>query len=125
MEVWMIYVLLVVGVGIVASMALLYAVSRFLEKREPYKSFLRLSTLQKVRFFRSLVSSSGLPRRVKVLPLILAIYLVSPVDLIPDFVPVLGYVDDVGIILATLALIIRWTPNELIIKLLERTQESD
>lgn len=33
------------------------------------------------------------------------IYLVAPVDVLPDFIPGLGYLDDAGVIVACLALI--------------------
>ena len=37
----------------------------------------------------------------------------SPIDLIPDFVPVLGYVDDLIIVPAGMALVIRLIPPEI------------
>ncbi|MDR6628396.1 uncharacterized membrane protein YkvA (DUF1232 family) [Acinetobacter lwoffii] len=38
------------------------------------------------------------PNSVKFLALIIAAYAFSPIDLIPDFIPVLGYLDDIIIV---------------------------
>ena len=92
----------------------LYAISRKLENREPYGSFIRLRTRQKVRFFRLLISDKRVPFRVKALPFLLIPYLAMPFDIIPDFIPVLGYVDDVAIVLGMFALVIRLTPRAII-----------
>lgn len=40
-------------------------------------------------------------------------YALSPIDLIPDFVPVLGYLDDVLLLPALVALTIRCIPKEV------------
>ena len=40
-------------------------------------------------------------------------YALSPIDLIPDFVPVLGYVDDLVIVPAGIALVVRLIPPEI------------
>ena len=42
-----------------------------------------------------------------------AAYALSPVDLIPDFIPVLGYLDDVILLPALIALTIRAIPKEI------------
>ena len=47
-----------------------------------------------VRLVRRLVADRSIPRRTRWLVWILLAYLVSPVDLVPDFVPVVGYADD-------------------------------
>lgn len=57
-----------------------------------------------IRLTRSLLADRATPRRVKVALGALLIYLLSPIDLIPDFIPVLGSVDD----LAITALVLRW-----------------
>jgi uncharacterized membrane protein YkvA (DUF1232 family) len=72
---------------------------------------MRLRTRQKIRFFRLLVIDKRVPRRVKAMPIALIPYLAMPFDLIPDFTPVLGYVDDVAIVLRAFALVIHLTPR--------------
>ena len=48
-----------------------------------------------------------MPRRPKVALWLLLPYLASPIDLIPDFVPVLGHLDDAALIAVALAYVIR------------------
>jgi uncharacterized membrane protein YkvA (DUF1232 family) len=44
------------------------------------------------------VKSDEVPWTEKALPLAALVYLVMPIDLIPDFIPVIGLADDVGVI---------------------------
>lgn len=53
------------------------------------------------------------PRMAKVLALLVAAYAVSPIDLIPDFVPVLGYLDDLIIVPLGILLVVRLIPADL------------
>lgn len=39
-------------------------------------------------------------------------YALSPIDLVPDFIPVLGYLDDLLILPALIALTLRFIPKE-------------
>jgi|RhiMetdeSRZDD1v2_1073273.scaffolds.fasta_scaffold1409705_2 uncharacterized membrane protein YkvA (DUF1232 family) len=118
-------ILVVVAGALLAFALVLYIFSRILQRREPYASFARLRTRQKLRFFRLLMTDPRVPRFVKVLPFLLAAYLAMPFDIIPDFIPVLGYVDDVAVALGTLALIIRLTPRTVIDDLLRQLGEAD
>ena len=51
------------------------------------------------------------PWAVRLLALGVAAYALSPIDLIPDFIPVLGYVDDLLIVPLGIALVMRWVPQ--------------
>jgi uncharacterized membrane protein YkvA (DUF1232 family) len=53
------------------------------------------------------------PWYAKALAIAVAGYALSPLDLIPDFVPVLGYLDDVIIIPLGVLLVIRLIPPEI------------
>lgn len=54
-----------------------------------------------------------LPWPVRLVALAVAAYALSPIDLIPDFIPVLGLLDDVVLIPLGLALVLRLTPPAL------------
>ncbi|MCV7346797.1 YkvA family protein [Mycolicibacterium rhodesiae] len=57
-----------------------------------------------IRLLKRLAADRQLPRRIRVGLAGVLIFLASPIDLIPDFIPVLGYADDVIIT----ALVLRW-----------------
>ena len=51
-----------------------------------------------VRLLRRLAADRTLPRGVRVRLWILLVYLAFPIDLVPDFIPVIGYADDAVIV---------------------------
>ena len=53
------------------------------------------------------------PVAAKVLAGITVAYALSPIDLIPDFIPVLGYLDDVLILPGLVALTVKLIPAEI------------
>ncbi|KYC52181.1 MAG: hypothetical protein AMQ22_00958 [Candidatus Methanofastidiosum methylothiophilum] len=53
------------------------------------------------------------PWYVKLIILFLLGYFISPIDIIPDFIPVVGYIDDILIISLTIYLIIKLIPSEV------------
>ena len=53
------------------------------------------------------------PAAAKILAGVTVAYALSPVDLIPDFVPVLGYLDDVILLPALIALTIHLIPGDV------------
>jgi uncharacterized membrane protein YkvA (DUF1232 family) len=55
-----------------------------------------------LRLLRSLVGDPSVPLDVRIVLLGLVAWIVSPIDLIPEFIPVLGPVDDVVVAVAAL-----------------------
>jgi uncharacterized membrane protein YkvA (DUF1232 family) len=53
------------------------------------------------------------PLAVKVLAILVVAYAVSPIDLIPDFIPILGLLDDVVLVSLGVALVVKLTPRPL------------
>jgi len=53
------------------------------------------------------------PLIAKIFAGIAVIYALSPIDLIPDFIPVLGQLDDLIIVPAFIALAVRFIPKEI------------
>ena len=53
------------------------------------------------------------PGYTKIIAAIVVIYALSPIDLIPDFIPVLGYLDDLIILPALIALCIKYIPKDV------------
>jgi uncharacterized membrane protein YkvA (DUF1232 family) len=60
-----------------------------------------------VRLVRRIAADRSLPRGVRVRLWLLLGYLAFPIDLVPDVIPGLGYLDDVVIIAAVLRSVVR------------------
>lgn len=67
-----------------------------------------------VRLLRGLAADPRLPRGVRLWLLALLVYLVLPVDLVPDLVPVVGYADDVVAVLWVLRSVVRRAGPEVL-----------
>jgi uncharacterized membrane protein YkvA (DUF1232 family) len=64
--------------------------------------------------FRRLLRDPRVPRRAK-LPLVLLVpYLAMPFDLVPDFLPVIGQLDDVLLVGLALAYVVRCAGRDLV-----------
>nr|WP_082945852.1 YkvA family protein [Mycobacterium sp. E1747] len=57
-----------------------------------------------LRLLKRLAADRELPRRIRVVLVALIAFVVSPIDLIPDAIPVIGFADDVIIV----GLVLRW-----------------
>ena len=64
------------------------------------------------------------PWYAKVLAVAVAGYALSPVDLIPDFVPIIGYLDDLIIVPLGVWLVVSLIPDEVMIEYRARANEA-
>ena len=119
------YLAIIIVVGLVVSSLLLFGLIRWLARREPYSTFMRLRTRRKLTFFRLMLRDKRVPLYVKAIPIALVVYLSIPFDIIPDFIPVLGYLDDVAIALLALALVIKLSPWPVLVELLDQAKGMD
>lgn len=60
-----------------------------------------------IRLVHRLAADRSLPRGVRIRFGLLLAYLASPIDLVPDFIPVLGYADDAIVVSVVLRGVVR------------------
>jgi len=60
-----------------------------------------------LRLLRRLAADRAMPRGVRIRLALLMVYLAIPIDVIPDFIPVLGYADDAIIVTLVLRSTVR------------------
>lgn len=65
----------------------------------------------------------GTPWYAKLFVAVVVAYALSPIDLIPDFVPVLGYLDDLVLVPLGIALAVRMVPSAVLSECRVRAQE--
>ena len=101
-----------VAIIIVVWLALIVALALF-GKRDVARELASLVP-NLTRLFAGLLRDPRVPRRAKVVLGLTALYLAFPIDLIPDFIPVLGYADDAIIVAIALRSITRRAGPEVL-----------
>ncbi len=82
--------------------------------RELGRQMLRLPARQKALLVWRVLRDDRVPLGAKLVFPALAAYLATPIDLVPDFIPVLGQLDDVLVAAAALWLFVRLCPREIL-----------
>lgn len=84
------------------------------------------SNAKKLKFQAYVLYFAYRDRRVswyaKLLAICVVAYAFSPIDLIPDFIPVLGYVDDLILVPLGIWLALKLIPEEVVLDCRERAQ---
>jgi len=70
------------------------------------------------------VRDPRMPIFVSILAMLVAAYALSPIDLIPDFIPLIGYLDDLILIPLGLALVVHFSPTEVMESARLKTQQT-
>ncbi len=106
--------LLVIGVAIVAAS---WAVLAILAIRLPDGVAKDLAAFLPscAKMLRRLRKHPGVPRRAKVALGIAAVWVISPIDLIPEFLPVIGPLDDIVVVAVALRYAGRQVPRKVVL----------
>ncbi len=97
-----------IPIGILSAVAVIWlvlAVTLWLVKPDAARMHDSLRLLPDLlRLLKRLAVDPALPRRIRMALFVVIAFVVSPIDLIPDAIPVIGFADDVVIV----ALVLRW-----------------
>lgn len=95
---------LLVAIGLIGALSLVAAVS-VRRSRAALSELVRLVPAC-LALLRDVMRDPTVPRRAKIAPALALVYVAIPIDLIPDFIPGLGHLDD--------ALIVAWGIRHLV-----------
>jgi uncharacterized membrane protein YkvA (DUF1232 family) len=105
-------------IGVAAALAVTWAILVvFLLLARPNRSLVGESMRllpDTLRLLRRVATDATLPRGVRVRLWLLFAYLAMPFDLIPDFIPIIGYADDAILVCAVLRSVVRRAGPEAI-----------
>jgi uncharacterized membrane protein YkvA (DUF1232 family) len=105
-HVWLDVIISVSAALLLSWLALIVALAIRRPKGNLLKEALRLLP-DLLRLLKRLTTDRTLPVGVRVRVALLFVYLALPIDIIPDFVPVLGYADDAIIVILVLRSVCR------------------
>jgi uncharacterized membrane protein YkvA (DUF1232 family) len=95
-----------------AVIAVLWSVKGHFDRAALRESLRMLPDL--LRLLKRLAADAALPCGVRIRLWLLLAYLIIPVDLVPDFIPIIGYADDAIIVAIALRSVIRHAGPEAI-----------
>lgn len=101
-------VLVIVGVGVVAAWVVIALLALRLPPGVAREALLFVPNA--VVTVRRLLRDPRVPKRVKVALVLAGLWALSPIDLIPEFIPVIGALDDLVVVAYALRLAARRVP---------------
>ena len=105
---------LLLAAGVTLALYVLFVVGLLVAGRRSSARALAGFVPDCVVLFRRLLGDERIPRRRKVVLGLLLAYLVMPIDLVPDFIPVAGQLDDAIIVVLVLRSVLRAGGPELV-----------
>lgn len=72
------------------------------------------SIKREIKFYQLVLADSRTPRLAKILLGLALGYLLLPFDLIPDFIPVIGQLDDLFVIPVLVLLALKFVPRQVV-----------
>src|SRR5437870_1131004 len=105
---WLVILLVLAGTMLVVAITAFLLWRRATKRtRDLAKRVQRLPLRAKLRLAKALMEDQRIPRRARLIPAAFVLYLAMPLDLVPDFIPVLGQLDDVLVLAVGVALLAR------------------
>lgn len=122
--------LLIILAVIIVGLVLLVAAAAFVfwriqhsDEKKLARRITKLPFLDKISLAGSLFRDNRVPIAPRIIALGLVLYIASPIDLLPDFIPVIGYFDDILIVLVGAGLLLRSIPRYIIEEHVGRYEE--
>ena len=78
-----------------------------------WPSLLR-TLVSNARLTLRLLREPRVPLLTKALPVLATVYVISPLDFIPDVLPLIGEIDDLGVILIAVGVFVKLCPEEAV-----------
>jgi uncharacterized membrane protein YkvA (DUF1232 family) len=118
--------LAVIGVGLllwIAAAAFVFWRILRSDERKLAKRIAKLPFFDKISLAGALFRDRRIGLAPRLVALALVLYLAMPLDIIPDFIPVLGYLDDILIVGIGAVLLLRSIPRHIIEEQVARYEE--
>ena len=115
MEWWQIALvagLLAVAAGVAGALFVWKRASR--RTKDLASRIRRLPWKSRFLLLKHLTADPRLPLRVRMIPPLLVLYLAVPIDIVPDFIPVLGQLDDIAVVIVAVMLLSKYVPLQII-----------
>lgn len=89
------------------------------------KRIIHLPFRAKLMLAAALARDPRIPVRARLVPPALVLYLATPIDIIPDFIPVIGHLDDAVVLVVGVGLLLRFTPRDVLEEHISRFEPID
>ena len=119
---WLILVVVIALVAAMGAVAWRLVASQTPEMRALLARVGRLRWRAKGRLAWALLRDRRVPLWTKALVAALGLYLAMPIDIIPDFIPVIGYLDDLVAAALVAGVLLRYAPREVVEEHLSRLE---
>ncbi len=96
-----------------------------LEERALVKRVTRLRLRNKLHLAAALAREPRIPLAARAIPPALVLYLATPIDLIPDFIPVIGHLDDLLVVVIGVGILLRFTPRYVLEEHIARLESTE
>jgi uncharacterized membrane protein YkvA (DUF1232 family) len=107
-------VVILVSLALLAIAALLLWRMASAQTRRIAGRVQRLPWSAKLQLARALMSDNRIPPLVRAIPPLLIFYLSLPLDLLPDFIPVIGQIDDLMVVAVGVGLMLKLAPMRIL-----------